>query len=166
MFSPLRAVALAPLTVRGTLSAWQFAPLVNAGLTVLAIGYATGAWRVGQRHPRRPWPAARTGAFLAGLAVIVVATQSSAGVYDDTLLSAHMVQHVLLIMVAPPLLIYGRPLTLMLHSARQPRACPGEADPSGPLGALADLAGRHDDAVRGRGGWYAYPAAHGPGPAQ
>jgi putative membrane protein len=44
---------------------------------------------------------------------------SWATVYDDVLLSAHMVQH-LLIMVAPPLLILGRPVTLLLRVARTP----------------------------------------------
>jgi putative copper resistance protein D len=41
-------------------------------------------------------------------------------VYDDTSLADHMVQHLLLIMVAPPLLIAGRPVTLLLHSVRNP----------------------------------------------
>lgn len=40
--------------------------------------------------------------------------------YDDVLLRAHMVQHLLLIMVAPPLLVYGRPVTLLLHATRNP----------------------------------------------
>jgi putative copper resistance protein D len=63
---------------------------------------------------------ARTAGFLLGLAVIVVATQSSLGVYDDASFSVHMVQHLLLIMVAPPLLVAGRPVTLLLHAARNP----------------------------------------------
>jgi putative copper resistance protein D len=41
-------------------------------------------------------------------------------VYDDVLLRAHMAQHLLLIMVAPPLLVYGRPVTLLLHAVRNP----------------------------------------------
>jgi putative copper resistance protein D len=63
---------------------------------------------------------ARTAAFLAGLGVIAVATQGGVAVYDDVLFSAHMVQHVLLIMVAPPLLVFGRPVTLLLHAAGNP----------------------------------------------
>jgi cytochrome c oxidase assembly factor CtaG len=46
---------------------------------------------------------------------VAAATQGSPAVYDDVLLSAHMVQHLLLIMVAPPLLILGRPVTLLLR---------------------------------------------------
>jgi putative copper resistance protein D len=52
--------------------------------------------------------------------VVAVATQSSIGVYDDVLFSDHMIQHVLLIMVAPPLLVLGCPVTLLLHALRNP----------------------------------------------
>ena len=67
-----------------------------------------------KRYPARAWPTSRTAAFLA---VIAVATQGSVGSYDDVLFSAHM-QHLLLIMVAPPLLIFGRPVTLLLRVTR------------------------------------------------
>jgi cytochrome c oxidase assembly factor CtaG len=109
-----------PLTMTGALTAWQFAPLVSTMLVVAGGAYLIGAWRVGRRHPARPWPRRRTLAFLLGLAVIAIAVQSSAGAYDDVLFSAHMVQHLLLIMAAPPLLVYGRPVTLLLHATRNP----------------------------------------------
>jgi putative copper resistance protein D len=106
--------------VGDALSSWQFAPVVSALLAVLAACYLAGVWRVWHRHPARPWPPARTLAFFAGLAVIAVATQSSIGVYDDVLFSVHMVQHLLLIMLAPPLLVIARPVTLLLHATRNP----------------------------------------------
>jgi cytochrome c oxidase assembly factor CtaG len=108
------------VTVSTWFTTWQFAPAVSAGLALAAAGYLTGAWHVGRRHPARPWPAVRTAAFLLGLAVIAVATQGGVAVYDDVLFSAHMAQHLMLIMVAPPLLIFGRPVTLLLHAARNP----------------------------------------------
>jgi cytochrome c oxidase assembly factor CtaG len=111
---------MTPLTARTALTAWQLAPLVSAVLITLAAAYLISAARVRRRHPSRPWPLRRTAAFLAGLAVIAIATQSSIGVYDDTLFSVHMVQHVLLIMAAPPLLVVGRPVTLALHSWPNP----------------------------------------------
>jgi putative copper resistance protein D len=58
--------------------------------------------------------------FVAGLLVIVVATQSGVGAYDDLLFYDHMIQHLMLLMVAPPLLIAGQPLTLLLHASRNP----------------------------------------------
>src|SRR5579875_3474105 len=116
----LAADPSAPLDAGDVLAIWQFAPVVSAGLIAAAAGYLLCAWRAGRRHPARPWPAGRTLAFLLGLAVIAVATQSSIGAYDDVLFSAHMIQHVLLIMVAPPLLVFGRPVTLLLHASRNP----------------------------------------------
>jgi cytochrome c oxidase assembly factor CtaG len=102
------------------LTQWQFAPVVTASVAIAAGLYGWGVLRVARRHPARPWPAWRTAMFLAGLAVIVIATQSGIGVYDDLLFYDHMVQHLMLIMVAPALLIAGQPITLLLHASRNP----------------------------------------------
>jgi cytochrome c oxidase assembly factor CtaG len=50
----------------------------------------------------------------------VLATESGIGSYDDVLFWDHMVQHLMLIMVAPPLFIFGQPITLLLHASRNP----------------------------------------------
>jgi putative copper resistance protein D len=99
---------------------WQFAPIVTAFTAVLAVAYLWGALRVRRRHPRRPWPLRRTIPFLLGLLAINLATQSGIGTYDDTLFWDHMIQHLMLIMVAPPLLVAGQPVTLLLHASRNP----------------------------------------------
>src|SRR5437763_13318453 len=95
---------------------WQSAPAVSVAVAAAAGLYCWGVVRVARRHPVRPWPAWRTGCFLAGLAVIVIALQSGVGSYDDVLFWDHMVQHLMLIMIAPPLLILGEPITLLLHA--------------------------------------------------
>jgi cytochrome c oxidase assembly factor CtaG len=69
-----------PLTPSDALTTWQFAPLVTGPLVVLAGCYLVALRRVRRRHAARPWPAARTGAFLAGLAVVAVAAQGSVAV--------------------------------------------------------------------------------------
>src|SRR5580658_5388428 len=99
---------------------WQFAPIVTGFTAILAVLYLWGALRVRKRHPRRPWPLGRTVLFLLGLLVINLATQSGIGTYDDTLFWDHMIQHLLLLMVAPPLLVCGMPVTLLLHASRNP----------------------------------------------
>jgi cytochrome c oxidase assembly factor CtaG len=99
---------------------WEFAPVVTAAVAVAALLYLWGVWRVARRHPARPWPWWRTALFLAGLAVVVIATQSGIGAYDDVLFWDHMIQHLLLLMVAPPLLVVGEPVTLLLHASRNP----------------------------------------------
>ncbi len=111
---------LPPFNWTQAATSWQFAPVVTA-FAVLAAGlYLWGVARVRVRHPARPWPLWRTLVFLLGLLVIVVATMSGVGRYDDTLFWDHMVQHLLLLMVAPPLLVSGQPMTLLLHASRNP----------------------------------------------
>jgi cytochrome c oxidase assembly factor CtaG len=111
---------LPPFGVSAVVTQWQLAPVVTAVVVVLAALYGWGVVRVARRHPARPWPRWRTAFFVAGLLVIVVATQSGIGGYDDLLFYDHMIQHLLLLMVAPPLLIAGQPLTLLLHASRNP----------------------------------------------
>lgn len=53
-------------------------------------------------------------AAVAGWSALLVAFFSPIGALDDTLLSAHMMQHLLLIQVAAPLLLLGRPVPTML----------------------------------------------------
>ena len=111
---------LPPFGWQAVLQQWQFAPVVTAIAAILAALYLWGVWRVGRRHPARPWRWWRTAFFFAGLAVIVLATESGIGAYDDVLFWDHMVQHLMLIMVAPPLLVAGQPVTLLLHASRNP----------------------------------------------
>ena len=111
---------LAPFGWSAVLTHWQLAPVVSAAVAIAGGLYAWGVARVARRHPARPWPWFRTGMFAAGLGVVVIATQSGIGVYDDLLYWDHMVQHLMLIMVAPPLLIAGQPIMLLLHASRNP----------------------------------------------
>ena len=54
-------------------------------------------------------------AFIGGLVAIWVAVASPLAALDHELLSVHMVQHLLLMAVAPPLLLLGRPALPLLH---------------------------------------------------
>jgi cytochrome c oxidase assembly factor CtaG len=111
---------LRPFSWSAVVTVWQFAPIVTSAVMILAGLYLWGVARVARRHPARRWPAWRTGMFLGGLAVVVLATQSGIGAYDDVLFWDHMVQHLMLIMIAPPLLIFGQPITLLMHASRNP----------------------------------------------
>jgi putative membrane protein len=51
----------------------------------------------------------RTASFVAGLLTIVIALDSPVDTYADQLFWVHMFQHVLLLTVAPPLILLGRP---------------------------------------------------------
>jgi putative copper resistance protein D len=111
---------LPPFGLSEALGRWQWSPVVTVVVALVAAAYLWGVVRVARRHPARPWPRWRTGAFLGGLLVIVLATESGIGTYDDVLFWDHMIQHLLLIMVAPALLVGGRPVTLLLHASRNP----------------------------------------------
>jgi len=90
---------------------WTLEPSVVGGCLALAAGYLSA---VGVR------PVRRTACFLAGLAILFLALDSPLDVLGDTyLFSAHMVQHLLLILVVPPLLLLGMPPTA-LNPARYP----------------------------------------------
>ena len=111
---------LPPFSLSAAATQWQFAPIVTA-VAAVAVGlYGWGVIRVARRHPARPWPLWRTCMFVGGVLVLVLATESGIGNYDDLLFYDHMIQHLMLLMVAPPLLIAGQPLTLLLHASRNP----------------------------------------------
>jgi cytochrome c oxidase assembly factor CtaG len=96
----------APLTWRTAVTMWQFPPAAAALLLAAAALYGWGVARV------PGWPRRNLAAFLAGLAVTALAVGGSINAYSDVLFVMHMVQHLLLIMVAPILLVLGRPAGL------------------------------------------------------
>ncbi len=82
---------------------------------IVAAGvlYAIGVRRFGRRRPDAPWSRRRIVAFYAGLLVAFVALESVIGVYDQILFYDHMIQHLMLIMIAAPLLAMGAPVELL-----------------------------------------------------
>jgi putative membrane protein len=109
------------------LLAWHPQPIPLEPLVCLlaALLYVFGVLRLHRRGDR--WPVGRTVAFLLGIATIVEVTATGIGGYGMQLMSVHMVQHMVLSMVSPVLLLLGAPITLAL------RALP--AAPHGRLGA-------------------------------
>ncbi|HXM08691.1 MAG TPA: cytochrome c oxidase assembly protein [Terriglobales bacterium] len=57
----------------------------------------------------------RAGSFLVGLLLIWIATASPLAALDHEMLTAHMVQHLLLMTLAPPLILFGRPRKPLAH---------------------------------------------------
>jgi putative membrane protein len=99
------------VSVGALLARWELAPPLA---TLVAAG---AAYAIGVRRARR-WPARRSVCFGAGLAVLAVALLSGVDVWADRLQSVHMVQHTLLLLVAPPLLCAGAPVSLALRTLR------------------------------------------------
>jgi cytochrome c oxidase assembly factor CtaG len=96
-----------------TLQTWTGDPAL-AWVICAAVLYA-----IGGRHLPRSGSVAeqrwRTASFVAGLATIVIALDSPIDELADKLLWVHMVQHILLLLVAPPLLALARPWNRMWH---------------------------------------------------
>jgi cytochrome c oxidase assembly factor CtaG len=109
-------------TLGSVLTDWGIDPIPFV-VTVWAVGlYAWGVVVLGRRGDR--WPVGRTLAFVGlGMGSFAFATMSGLGRYDTTLLSVHMVQHMLLSMVVPLALALGAPVTLALRTLPpRPRA--------------------------------------------
>jgi putative membrane protein len=107
-----------PSSPVGLLAQWAFDPLIQVPLIATAAAFVSGARRVNAAHPDNAVPRRRVVAFLLGLAALEIALQSPIEHYDTTLFSVHMVQHILLTLVAAPLIAAGAPITLILRFAR------------------------------------------------
>lgn len=93
---------------------WHWEGWIVASLALAVFGYVCGLARM-QAHARsRVFGVGRRAAFLAGIGVLVAALLSPLDALDDRLFSAHMLQHMLLIVVAPPLLVWSRPASAWL----------------------------------------------------
>ena len=122
----LLAAAAAPVAAHGTalvgppdaltfLVAWSIEPLIAIPLLVAALAWRIAVARVNRAHPGNPVRRRRSAAFYGGLGAIAVALMSGIERYDTVLFSVHMVQHLLLTLVAAPLLALSGPITLLLR---------------------------------------------------
>jgi len=94
---------------------------VSIVLVLILIAYATGVVRF-RRHARgtRQPPVMHMLAMGAALLLIELALASPLDELADQLLSAHMVQHLLLMLAAAPLLVWVRPLPYFVWSPPMP----------------------------------------------
>jgi len=103
-----------PLTWHVMLTTWHgnlvWDLLILAALASYILGL-TRAHRMGTAG--LPWY--RVLSFLLGLAALVIGLNTAIETYSHVLFWVHMVQHLLMIMVVPALLVIGSPLTLLLQ---------------------------------------------------
>ncbi len=102
-----------------SLAHWSLDP------SLVYVALAAGLYLAGSQGSRRPTPLQAT-SFFAALLAIVIALDSPIDSYADQLFWVHMLQHVLLLTVAPPLFLLGRPWPRMWRAL-----------PLGPRTALA-----------------------------
>jgi cytochrome c oxidase assembly factor CtaG/polyferredoxin len=95
-------------------ASWSVPLWATLSLLLTAIVYWRG-WRVATLTRPAELPSWRAGCFLAGLATIWLAIASPLDVLGNWLLLAHMVQHLVLMSVSPPLLLLGAPVVPLLR---------------------------------------------------
>jgi cytochrome c oxidase assembly factor CtaG len=98
--------------------AWNWDPLILACLALTAVLYAFGLHR--SRHGRaRTISRWQMAAFWSGWIILTVALVSPVHKIGSALFSVHMGQHTLLMLVASPLMVMGRPLIAFLWALPQ-----------------------------------------------
>ena len=106
-------------TVDAFLRSWPSAPWLSASLLLSATIYGRGWVVLHHRDPHR-WHGGKLAAFLGGLLTLFLAFSSPIEPFGSLLLQVHMIQHMLLMMVAPPLLWLGAPLFPMIRGIPRP----------------------------------------------
>ncbi|HKD18032.1 MAG TPA: cytochrome c oxidase assembly protein [Thermoanaerobaculia bacterium] len=155
---------MAPVAA-AALASWSARPGLALLLLAAFAVYLRGWSRLHRARPAR-FPARRLCAFASGLAVVAVAVASPLDAFGALLLSAHMLQHLLLLTVAPALLLLGSPdaaLEMGLPRALVREAiAPLRAAP--PVRAIGRVLGRPDVGLAAMTlamwGWHV-PAAYG-----
>lgn len=118
-------------TVRAFLTSWEWRLDVILVVTLLGGVYVAGWWRLRRQdaYIARTW---RLALYLAGLAIICLSLLSPIDTFGSLLFFMHMIQHVLLLMLAPLLLLLADPLPVILWGL-----------PRGPRQVVGGLLTRH-----------------------
>lgn len=101
--------------LRDLAQAWSPEPLPLIALAILCLAYTVGIVRLLERaKPRGLLETSRIAAMFIGVATLVVALATPLDALADRMLWAHMVQHLLLMMVAAPALVWARPTLALI----------------------------------------------------
>lgn len=115
---PLHAPVDAPL-----LLAWSFNPAIVAGLLTAGVGYYLALRRVRMSGRGMP-PGWQVACFYGGLLSVALAILGPLDTFNQRLFFMHMLQHLVLMQVAAPLLLLGRPVQLVLRALPPRRSGP------------------------------------------
>ncbi|MFB8239246.1 cytochrome c oxidase assembly protein [Kitasatospora purpeofusca] len=108
---------------------WVFLAAALAGLALYLLGV------VRLRRRGDSWSVGRTVAWVLGIGSVILVTCTGLNDYGMVLFSAHMIQHMVLSMLSPILLLLGGPITLALRALRPT----GKGRPRGPRELLVAL---------------------------
>jgi putative membrane protein len=100
--------------IQAAFKAWELPVSLTASILLMALLYLRGWFRL-RVTLLNVIPAWRVNSFLLGLFLIWVAVGSPLAAFDEAWLTVHMMQHLLLMTIAPPLILLGSPLMPILH---------------------------------------------------
>ncbi|HLG50975.1 MAG TPA: cytochrome c oxidase assembly protein [Chloroflexota bacterium] len=119
-------------------ASWSFEPGVVGGIGALSLAYIIGVWRA---RPRSIWDehvvsVGEATAFGSAIILLVIALISPLDTLSSYLFSAHMLQHMLLVYIVPPLLLAGTPRWLLEPLLEAPRVRDIARAVTGPIPAI------------------------------
>jgi len=106
-----------PIDAHTLLTAWPssvFPVAVAVVLVAMTAWYVLAVRKLAQRD--RSWSGWRTVSFVAGLVSVELALGSSVATVSMFSFTGHVIQHLLLMIIGPPLLALGAPMTLLLQT--------------------------------------------------
>jgi cytochrome c oxidase assembly factor CtaG len=104
---------------RAIVAEWQLPIWITLSIALTAALYLRG-WILIRRTRPTQFTDVRLASFLSGLALLWIATASPLDGFADTLLTVHMVEHLLLMSAIPMLLLYGLPVVPLLRGLPAP----------------------------------------------
>ena len=105
--------------IAAILQSWTFEPWIVIPALIAGGLYVHGWCQLHRRFPRR-FAVWRMVAFQTGLLTLFFALASPLHPLAELLLQFHMIQHLLLMMVVPPLLLLGAPILPLLRGMPRP----------------------------------------------
>jgi len=105
--------------VRDIIGEWSLPVWLTIAIALTALIYSRGWWKIRRTRPEQ-FTALRLASFISGLIILWLAIGSPMDGFADALLSAHMVEHLLLMSVVPPLLLWGLPVVPLLRGLPEP----------------------------------------------
>ena len=98
---------------------WSPPPFLTLSMLLVAAIYTRGWAQIRKTRPAQ-FPTWRLLCFLLGIATLWTSIASPLDGFADALLSAHMIEHLLLMSFVPPLLLLGQPVVPMLRGLPRP----------------------------------------------